>query len=150
MSCAFPKNFSLAEMIHSDTAVRRNIDNEPTKEERNNLILTANHLQKLRDDLACPIRVNSGFRSLLLNTLLGGDSSSYHMDGLAADIVISSIPPRELCNFIAAMDYGFDTVIVEFDRWVHVNLARDGVKPRGRVLEAYKDGGITLYRKFVL
>ena len=43
-------------------------------------------LQKLRDVVGRPLRINSGFRCPVHNKAVGGASKSMHMLGLAADI----------------------------------------------------------------
>ena len=59
------KNFSLKEMTFSDTAMRRNIPNEPGIQEVINLTaLCCNILQPVRDHYGKSVRINSGYRSV--------------------------------------------------------------------------------------
>ena len=104
------KNFSLDELIRSNTAERRGIDNSPTADHIHNLAaLCENILQPLRDRVKHSIRVTSGYRSERLNTAIGGASrdgkpSSEHCYGKAADIklVIDGKPSSEHCYGKAA------------------------------------------------
>eukprot|EP00483_Globobulimina_turgida_P001891 UN01893 len=43
-------------------------------------------LQTARSNLAKPLSINSGYRTVSYNTYVGGASSSYHMSGTAADV----------------------------------------------------------------
>jgi len=82
------KNFTLGEMIQSQMAIRKNIDNNPNGDQILNLIdLCDNVLQPLRDAIG-PIRISSGFRSQKLNVAIGGSTTSQHcaLNGAAADI----------------------------------------------------------------
>jgi len=78
------ENFSLQELTrtnHSDCP------NEPNSSEKENLRLLATRvLQPLRDAWGKALKVNSGYRSLLVNTRVRGSRNSYHLKGLAADI----------------------------------------------------------------
>lgn len=53
-------------------------------------------LQELRDLAGVPIHVNSGFRCPAHNKEVGGVKQSQHMQGNAADIVISKMAPAEM------------------------------------------------------
>lgn len=63
-------------------------------------------LQSLRDHVQRPITVNSGYRSPAHNTASGGASSSYHVRGMAADIVISGMTPIEVASLAHDMGFG--------------------------------------------
>ena len=63
------KNFSLSELTKSGTAIRKNIDNTPGGNELTNLVLLCETiLQPIRSILNRPVIINSGFRSVELNT----------------------------------------------------------------------------------
>ena len=80
-------NFSLKELISSDTAKRENISNMPGSREMSNLVSLCNNvLQPLREFMGRPIKINSGYRSPKLNTKIGGSRTSSHMKGEASDI----------------------------------------------------------------
>jgi uncharacterized protein YcbK (DUF882 family) len=47
-------------------------------------------LQKIRDSIGTPIKINSGYRDLERNKQAGGSTSSRHLRGMAADISIKN------------------------------------------------------------
>ena len=66
------ENFSLAEMIKSETALRKGLDNTPGEEELENLRkLAENVLQPIRDAYGRGVKVNSGFRHPDVNAAVG-------------------------------------------------------------------------------
>ena len=134
-------HFTLAELTFSQTAARRGIRNEPPPEVLENLRRLARHLESIREELGgLPIRVSSGYRSPALNAVIPGSSkTSAHTKGLAADITVAGIPPKRLAQQIAAMDLGFDQIILEFDSWVHVGLSEG--PPRGQLLTIRRGTG---------
>jgi zinc D-Ala-D-Ala carboxypeptidase len=86
------KNFTLAEMTYSQMAKDCNIDNTPDELATENLKLLCKHiLQPIRDHYGKPVKVNSGYRSAEVNSLVRGSSVSDHVFGCAADIEIQGI-----------------------------------------------------------
>ena len=82
-------SFSLSEMLKSNTANRKGIEEQykPSKEVIDNLTrLCKKVLQPIRDSLEMPVRVTSGYRCKELNKAIGGSSKSQHVKGEAADI----------------------------------------------------------------
>lgn len=63
----------------------------------------AAQLQIIRNHIGKPIRINSGYRSPAHNDAIGGASNSYHMKGMAADIVVSGMSPSDLAATITAL-----------------------------------------------
>ena len=149
----FPPHFSEDELTRSQTATRQGIDNTPNEQEKSNLLRLAWFLESLREKLRnhygrnLYIVVSSGFRCEELNKAIGGSKASAHMQGLAADITCPTLTPLELAKFISKnmADEGFDQVIHEFGRWVHLGLC-EGL-PRYELLTAVKENGKTVYKK---
>ena len=140
--------FKMEEFIHSDTAVRLQIKNRPSFDAWENIQrLVRDVLDPLRESMKTPVRITSGYRCHELNRIVGGSTTSYHMDGLAADLVAAdgSWSVREICDEIATSPWPFDLVIDEFGKWVHVQVAVEGIKPRGLELKAWKSNGRTVY-----
>jgi hypothetical protein len=142
------RNFTLAEMVHSTTAIRNNIDNTPKDIViiRNLTHLCQKVLEPLRDHMDCPIRVSSGYRSPELNKLVKGSKSSQHCLGQAADLVVHG-RNSEMFMFISQY-LTFDQLIWEFGTesepdWVHVSYSESGNK--GQMLRAVKVNGKTKY-----
>jgi len=63
----------------------------------------ANQLQVIRDHIGRPITVNSGYRSPKHNKAIGGASNSFHMKGMAADIRVDGMSPKELAAIVTAL-----------------------------------------------
>ena len=145
------KNFTLGEMIQSQTAIRKGIDNTPNGDQILNLIdLCENVLQPLRDHIGA-IYISSGFRSQKLNVAIGGSTTSQHcaLNGAAADIDMGG-KNREIFEYIKN-ELPFDQLIWEFGNeecpsWVHVSY-KEG-KNRKQILKAVKENGRTKYKQF--
>jgi zinc D-Ala-D-Ala carboxypeptidase len=116
------ENFTLEEMIRSETASRKGIDNRPDSETIANLTELALALEKVRSVLGRPIHITSGYRSPKVNAAIGSSPSSAHIKGYAADFVVSGLTPREVCERVIASGIDFDQVIKEFDSWTHLSI----------------------------
>ena len=124
------KYFTMGEMMRSDTAQKRGIDNKCTKEDAVRLkALIENVLDPLREAYGKPIIVTSGYRCPALNKAVGGSLTSDHMKGCAADIVGTPNKPEEnkhLFYLIQSLGLDFDQLIDEKGfSWVHVSY-REG------------------------
>ena len=76
------KNLSLKEVVKSNTAIKRGIDNNPSNEHLNALKQVAIKIfQPCRDYFAKPIYISSGYRSEELNNIIGGSKTSQHSKG---------------------------------------------------------------------
>ena len=144
-------NFSLAEMIKSETAVRRDMDNTPGQQEIENLrVLCEQILQPIREAYGCGVKVNSGYRSPDVNAAVGGSRTSDHCRGQAADIEIPGVPNGDLAQYVA--DYfEFTQLILEFytpgvpdSGWVHVSY--DPLNLKKQILTAMRENGKTVYK----
>jgi zinc D-Ala-D-Ala carboxypeptidase len=139
-------HFTLAEFCTSQTAARMGKMIEPTPGHIRNLTrLCVTVLEPLRIDLRRSIHVTSGLRPQWLNASIGGSSTSSHMDGRAADIVVPGMTPLEVCQRIAELGLPVDQAILEFGDWSHVGIAKDGEEPRNQFLTARVTRGRTVY-----
>ena len=144
------KNFTLSEMVKSETALRHDMDNTPPQEVISNLQeLAVNVLQPVRDHFDKGVKVNSGYRSPDVNAKVGGSRTSDHCRGMAADIEIPGVPNAELAEWIKA-NLPFTQVILEFytqgipdSGWVHVSY--DPANLKKQTLTAVKQDGKTVY-----
>ncbi len=127
------KHFSLEEFTNSDVAVRKGIDNTPSAEIVENLKMVASVLEVIRELAGLPVRISSGYRCAALNRVIGGVASSAHVQGLAADISVPGMTPKELAVMIRDAGIVLDQLIFE-GTWVHVGLALEA--PRKQVLTA--------------
>lgn len=142
-------NLTLAELINSQTAISKKIDNSPTNEHLKNLVEIANNVfQPLRDGIGKPIRISSGYRSEKLNKAVGGSNTSQHSKGQALDLVATAgYTNKDIFDFIKN-NLEFDQLIWEFGtnenpHWVHVSYAKG--KNRNQILKAVKRLNKTVY-----
>ena len=156
------KNFTLQELIKSDTALRLNMDNTPTKERIIKLRLqAANLLQPIRNELGS-IRITSGYRSPALSQAIGSSANSQHCRYEAVDcqfVKRGKMDNLRIYQTIVDLDLDFDQMILEFGdsteyndpmcpAWVH--LSWKVVDNRKEVLIAYKDiNNKTKYRPLI-
>lgn len=126
------EHFTLAEFIRSTTAARAGIDNTPPDSIVDNLVRTANLMEKVRSLLGHPIRITSGYRCSALNKMVGSKPTSLHVNGLACDFVCPDYgSPVDICKAIESSKIEYDKCILEFynpqtgDGWVHIQLGRD-------------------------
>lgn len=143
-------NFTLGELVKSQTAARLGIDNTPSERVINNLKnLVKNVLQPLRSKLGRVVSVSSCYRSVELNKAIGGASTSDHIEGFAADIEVFGMSNKALFEFIKR-EFKFTQLILEFydpkdesSGWVHVSYNPDDL--RCECLIAIKVEGRTKY-----
>mgnify|MGYP000680850125 FL=1 len=141
------KHISYKEAVGSNYAKQKGIKNKPNEEQVENMKLLAKEVfEPLREWVGCPIRVNSMFRSLELNTALKGSKTSSHMKGEAMDIT-SMACGKENCKSNLDMfhwikdNLEFDQLIWEFGsepKWLHVSFNKDN--NRQQVLVTKKRG----------
>jgi len=149
------QHFSLREMTRSDTAVRLGIENVPTAEHLQNLILLCEHvLEPVRVQFG-PVRVNSGYRSLALNMSVNPmtstiDRLSKHCTGQAVDFEVEHISNAELATWCRDNLPEYGQVILEFytpgqpsSGWVHVSYVVGSQKKE--VLTAARVHGKLVY-----
>lgn len=138
-------NFTLGELTASDFAIRHGINNVPQDAEiLENLQLLAQGLERVRAVLNKPVLVNSGYRCPKLNSSIGGAKSSYHLKGLAADIRVPGMSPRDVCRVLEQHQdtIQFRTLIYE-GTWTHIDFPDTDESAAGRVLTAiFKDAGV--------
>jgi uncharacterized protein YcbK (DUF882 family) len=144
------KNFSLAELTKSQSAIRLGLDNTPGEAETENLKrLCEEVLQPVRDHFGKPVVVNSGYRSPQVNAAIGGSRTSEHCKGMAADIEIPGVPNIDLATWIKD-NLRYRQLILEFytpgvpdSGWVHVSF--NPVDLKKQILTAARQDGKTVY-----
>ena len=143
------QHFNLSELTRSATAQRHGLANDPGPTEKANLIQLATHiLEPVRQYFGLAFYPSSGFRSPVLNQLVGSKSTSQHITGQAVDFEIPTIANRDLANWIK-VNLAFDQLILEFyhsddpkSGWVHCSYRKD----HNRNMCLIFDG--SSYRKF--
>lgn len=137
------KNFSLQEMVKSQTAERKGIDNVPNDQQVEELVkVCVNILQPVRDHYGIPFTVSSGFRSPELCIAVGSNMKSQHAKGQAADFEVPGISNMDLAEFIRD-NLEFDQLILECYQggntgWVHCSYVHE---PRKQLLTYDRSNG---------
>lgn len=57
-------------------------------------------LEKVREKFGKPIKITSGYRTLSHNRKVGGSKTSTHLQGIAADFVISGVSTKQIFAFL--------------------------------------------------
>jgi hypothetical protein len=135
-------HFRLSEVVVSQTAIRRQIPNDPP-------IAVAFALQQLATglldplrDLTGPLHVDSGYRSPELNLAVGGALHSAHTTGSAADLkpLAPGVTLRRLMDLARDLPVPYDQVIWEYGAWVHVAQFGPGNVQRRQALMIFPGG----------
>ena len=137
------KYFDLEELTASQAAARRGLINMPQGEEMISLTQTATRMDVVRELLGKPVLVSSGYRSPVVNSLVGGSGTSSHVTGEAVDFTCPEFgTPEQIVKHLKGTPLRFDQLIEEFGQWVHIGF---GKKLRHQVLKAKHVGGKTVY-----
>jgi uncharacterized protein YcbK (DUF882 family) len=128
------RNFSLQELIKSDTAIRKGIDNNPNSDQIEN----------------GRVKITSGYRSPELCQAIGSSVNSQHAKAEAADFECVGVDNAELADWIHR-ELSYDQLIVEYytpgepnSGWIHCSWIAE--QPRASFLWAYKSEGKTKYK----
>lgn len=121
------EHISFSEATRSATAKKLKIDNTPTDEHLENMMLVAEKVfEPLREYAGHPIGVNSFYRHPDLNVAINGSYTSSHKIGAAIDLnSLGEKSNKELFDFIMEK-LTFDQLIWEFGsnqnpKWIHVS-----------------------------
>lgn len=125
-------HFTLAEFIHSNTAAKSGIANNPMQRQiRAMVALCENVLEPVRAQFGRPVRITSGFRSPALCLAVGSKRTSQHAKGEAADFEIAGVSNFDVACWIRD-NLAFDQLILENyvrgqpnSGWVHVSYRVD-------------------------
>ena len=136
-------HFAWAEVVESQTAARKGIDNTLPEALKPAVINTARQMERVRALLQAPILPSSWFRSPALNTEVGGSKNSQHLKGEAVDFTAPLFgTPVEICKQLIKYPelLSFDQLILEHT-WVHISFSSDpAVKNRKQVLSLLESG----------
>lgn len=148
-------NFKMSELLHSNEAVRSNLNNVPSEAHKKNLIEAATNLfQPVRDILDQPMGISSGYRSKTVNDAVGGSATSAHSLGYAIDFVAPKFGDTiAIAKFLVEKLYinkiPFDQLILEFPNtgssWIHIGYKNRAGQQRMQVMTAKKIKGKTEY-----
>lgn len=144
MATKITEHFTLEELTHSDTAVAAGLANIPSKDEIKNLTeLCKKILEPLRKEIGLPIRINSAYRNIKVNRLVGGVSTSAHVYGLAVDVVCPAYGnatkfTQYVADFLKRKNIAFDQCILEFGTWCHIGIRHPDGRQRRQLLTIRK------------
>ena len=130
-------NFTLEEMVFSQTAKRLGLDNTPNSETVHNLTRLCGYMEHVRSLLGNKaIVVSSGYRSPSVNAAIGGAPTSMHQYGLAIDFTCPSFgSPFNVATYLAKFKLPWvDQMIYEYRSWVHLGVAFENKAPRNQYL----------------
>ena len=74
-------------------------------------------LQAIRNHFGTSVHINSGYRCASHNATVGGHKQSGHLQGMAADIVVRGVKPKEVAKFAESMGI---LRIGLYDSFVHI------------------------------
>ena len=149
-------NFTLDELIKSQVAERKNINNNPTPDVIENLKeLCINVLQPIRSHFDKPVIISSSYRSAQLCIEIGSSINSQHTLGMAADVEIWGISNKELFNYVRN-NLEYDQIILEFFKgdeepnsgWVHVSYNKNDNRRQSLIANRNEDGKI-VYKPYL-
>jgi len=147
------RNFTLLELIKSDTAIRKDINNNPNAGQIEKLKqLCENVLQPVRDHFG-RVQITSGFRSEQLCIAVGSSVQSQHAKAEAVDFECVGVDNAEVADWVKK-NLETDQLILEFytpgepnSGWIHASWIPEG--RRAQFFHAYKSEGKTKYKPVI-
>ena len=147
------RNFTLLELIKSDTAVRKGINNNPNAGQIEKLkLLCENILQPVRDHFG-RVQITSGFRSPELCVAIGSSINSQHAKAEAADFEVLGVDNAEVADWIHKY-LETDQLILEFytpgepnSGWIHASWIP--YQPRRQFMHAYREDKKVKYKPII-
>lgn len=123
------KHFCFEEFMRSNVAQEQGFFNEPYLynefEVYDNLeILVDNVLDPIRELVAAPVIITSGYRCELLNALVGGTPGSQHRTGHAADFYVKDFSRKDMVKLFLQLceEIDFDQMILYAHRgFIHIS-----------------------------
>lgn len=111
------KNFTLEEFTRTSAPYPNTLDHGFYKD---NIKYGVEHiLQPARDKIGVPIKINSGYRSILVNAYVKGNRWSQHLTGCAADITCPPDKFKELVHILSLNPYVDQLLTAK--TWCHVS-----------------------------
>ena len=83
-------------------------------------------LENIRGKFGKPVRINSAYRTAKYNAKIGGVSNSYHVKGMAADIVVQGISPKRVAQYAETLGCG-GIGWYEQKKFVHIDTRKNRV-----------------------
>ena len=96
-------------------------------------------LENIRDKFGKPVRINSAYRTAKYNAAIGGVSNSYHVKGMAADVVVSGVSAKRVAQYAETLGCG-GIGWYEQKKFVHIDTRKNRV--------CWKDSGGNVRKSF--
>lgn len=109
------EHFTLSEFL----SLKKYPQNIPDQQQIVNMVHLCRLLEDLRSSIGCPIIVTSGFRSVKVNTLVGGVSGSQHLYGQAADIKPQD--PSKFAKLVRTIKDSYFDQCLTGKGWLHIS-----------------------------
>lgn len=121
------QHFSLDEFLRSEVAARQGFDLTPSAAVVANLTRLATEVLEPLRLLTGPLIITSGYRSIALNSAVGGAPNSDHTKGLAADFHALNMDLAALARIVRTANIpGLAKGILEFGQWCHCSVHEPG------------------------
>ena len=132
-------NFKISELIHSDEANKRKINNMPDINSLDNMLeLIVYCLQPIRDMVGLPMNISSGYRCKALNDAIKGAKNSEHLKGMACDFTIKGWTAKEAYEYIKKNGFKYTQLILEKNQWVHISYNKKDLKQENLIYDGKK------------
>lgn len=148
------KYLKLSDLTFSQTASNHGVENSPSPTQVDALTNVVKFVYDPLCDHLGGVHVNSGFRSVAVNKLIGGSATSQHCKGEALDLSfngVKTVNTNSTIFYYILHNLEFDQLIWEFGtskepQWVHVSYSTKF--NRKEVLKSVKIGTKTVYQTF--
>lgn len=123
------KHFDFDELMHSNVALAQGFLNEPFFYDEVDVYdnlesLVNNVLDPIRELVAVPVIITSGYRCERLNKLVGGVPNSQHRTGHAADFYVKGFSKNDMEKLFLQLskEFDYDQIILYTHRgFIHVS-----------------------------
>lgn len=84
-------------------------------------------LEDIRTHFGKPVSIISGYRTPSYNRRVGGAPNSQHVKGMAADIIVSEVLPKDVADYAESLEAGgVGRYPGRPNEWVHVDVMGRG------------------------
>lgn len=87
-------------------------------------------LQQIRSHFGQPVTINSAYRTVAKNRAVGGATYSQHLYGLAADITVRGVAPKDVAAYAETLLPGTGGIGI-YSNFVHIDVRKTKSRWRG-------------------